>query len=61
MVKRRGLQGVNEHFKPIVNAVLPSADTCRTLPRLPRAPAARQPAGRSSAPGRGSRTARSGR
>ncbi|PTL91798.1 hypothetical protein C6W88_10800 [Halomonas litopenaei] len=30
MVRKRSLQGVNEHFDPIFNAVLPSAGTFQT-------------------------------
>ncbi|RQW69985.1 hypothetical protein EBB56_15120 [Halomonas sp. YLB-10] len=33
-MRKRSLRGVNEHFDPIFNAVLPSAGTFQTSPRL---------------------------
>ncbi|PTL89017.1 hypothetical protein C6W88_20130 [Halomonas litopenaei] len=33
MVRKRSLRGVNEHFDPIFNAVLPSAGTFQTSPK----------------------------
>ncbi|MBS8267938.1 hypothetical protein DYI26_04205 [Halomonas litopenaei] len=32
-MRKRSLRGVNEHFDPIFNAVLPSAGTFQTSPR----------------------------
>ncbi|RQW70199.1 hypothetical protein EBB56_12570 [Halomonas sp. YLB-10] len=33
-MRKRSLRGVNEHFDPIFNAVLPSAGTFQTSPRV---------------------------
>ncbi|MBS8268211.1 hypothetical protein DYI26_05620 [Halomonas litopenaei] len=58
-MRKRSLRGVNEHFDPIFNAVLPSAGTFQTSPSsearppasLPPTPVAAAHAGRSrSAP-----------
>ncbi|MBS8271384.1 hypothetical protein DYI26_22120 [Halomonas litopenaei] len=34
-MRKRSLRGVNEHFDPIFNAVLPSAGTFQTSPSSP--------------------------